>query len=76
MTEIAAVYQGGVFRAEEGVPLREGQRVVLSIRPVEPDDWRAWLDRVGTVHRDILARRGGPLPDSTAEIAEDRMRDA
>jgi predicted DNA-binding antitoxin AbrB/MazE fold protein len=75
MTEISAIYQGGVFRTEEDVPLREGQRVVLSVRPVEPEDWRGWLDRVGAVHRDILARRGGPLPDSTAEIAEDRMRD-
>ncbi len=76
MTQIDAIYQGGVFRTEEAVSLRDGQHVVLSVQPVEPENWQDWLDRVGFIHRDILARRGGPLPDSTAEIAEDRMRDA
>ena len=75
MTQIEAVYQGGVFKPDGDVDLRENQRVRLTVQPIEPADARAWLQRVQQLRQEILQRRGGPLPDSTPLIAEDRLRD-
>jgi predicted DNA-binding antitoxin AbrB/MazE fold protein len=80
MTYVDATYRGGVFQPDDDVPLQENQRVRLTIQPIqpiEPAEMLAWLERVKEHHRQILERRGGePLPDSTPDIAEDRMRDA
>ena len=76
MEPIEAIYQGGVFKPEGEVHLAENQRVRLSIEPVGPQEWSEWLEDVQKAQQAILDRRGGiPLPDSTADIAEDRMRD-
>jgi predicted DNA-binding antitoxin AbrB/MazE fold protein len=77
MTQIEATYRGGVFQPDGDVNLKENQRVRLIIQPIEPADALAWLERAKEHRRQILERRGGqPFPDSTPEIAEDRMRDA
>jgi predicted DNA-binding antitoxin AbrB/MazE fold protein len=76
MEYIEAIYQGGVFKPEGTVHLRENQRVRLSIETVGSRDWSVWLEDVQKAQQAILDRRGGiPLPDSTGDIAEDRMRD-
>jgi hypothetical protein len=63
------------IRPLEPVDLKEEQHVRLSIEPAEKEAIDAWLKRVRTLHEQILQRRGGePLPDSTPEIAEDRLR--
>jgi predicted DNA-binding antitoxin AbrB/MazE fold protein len=74
MERIEAVFEGGVFRPLEGVALPERQLVRLSVEPIATPDPMAWLDRVREHHRQVFERRG-PLPDSTADIAEDRERD-
>ncbi len=76
MNELGEESRGGAFLAGDDISLREGPGIVRGPGPGEAEDWRNWLDRVVEIHRQILARRGGPLPDSTAEIAEDRIRDA
>lgn len=76
MTQVDAVFQGGVFKPLGEVKLAENQRVTLNIEPVRPADVEAWLTGLEQVQRAILERRGGqPLPDSTPDIAEDRLRD-
>lgn len=76
MEYIEAIYQGGVFKPEGAVHLRENQRVRLSVEPAEAKDWSTWLEEVKRAQQAVLDRRAGiPLPDSTADIAEDRMRD-
>jgi predicted DNA-binding antitoxin AbrB/MazE fold protein len=74
MTQIEAIYQGGVFKPLGAVQLAENQRVTLTVQPFEPEDVRAWLSRVQEMHRAFFAKHGY-LPDSTPDIAEDRMRD-
>jgi predicted DNA-binding antitoxin AbrB/MazE fold protein len=77
MEYIEAIYQGGVFKPEGAVHLRENQRVRLRIEAIEEKvDWHTWLEGTQRLRAAILERRGGiPLPDSTPDIAEDRMRD-
>ena len=75
MSQIEAIYRHGVFEPLEPVDFKEEQRVRLSIEPAEKEAIDAWLERVRALHEQILSRRGGePLPDSTPEIAEDRLR--
>jgi predicted DNA-binding antitoxin AbrB/MazE fold protein len=79
MTTIEAVYQNGVFKPLGEVKLAENQRVKILIEP-EPDKTRPqafspeWFEHIRAYHRDFLERHGGPLPDSTPLIAEDRRR--
>lgn len=73
MSRIDAIYQQGVFKPLGHVALSDNQRVSLSIEPVEDHDVSAWLDEVRRFHRRIIAEQG-LLPDSTPEIAADRMR--
>jgi predicted DNA-binding antitoxin AbrB/MazE fold protein len=74
MSRIEAIYQGGVFKPLGPVQLAENQRVTLTVQPVEREDVKAWLTRVQERHREFIAKHGY-LPDSTPDIAEDRMRD-
>jgi predicted DNA-binding antitoxin AbrB/MazE fold protein len=74
MTEVEAIYAGGVFRPLRGVSLPENKRVRLSIQTLEPSDARAWLSEVQAFQRRIIAERGC-FPDSTTDIAADRARD-
>ena len=76
MSQVEAIYQGGVFKPEGEVNLRENQRVRLNIEPIAPADVTAWLESARKLRQQILARRGGePFPDSTPDVAEDRLRD-
>lgn len=74
MNSVEAIYQGGVFRPLTEVTLRENEKVRLSIQPLYEDTARAWLAEVEQFAQQVYSRRGY-LPDSTAEIAADRMRD-
>lgn len=74
MSQIEAVYQGGVFKPLGAVQLAENQRVTLTIQPVEREDVATWLTRVREMHRQFIAQHDY-LPDSTPDIAEVRMRD-
>ena len=74
MTQIDAIYQGGIFRPLGEVGLRENQRVRLHIEPLEGSDARAWLEAVQQVQRRIVEERGY-FPNSTPDIAADRARD-
>ena len=73
MTSIAAVYRHGVFEPSEPVNFADGQRVQLNIEPANDQKGRAWLEEVRTI-QDGIVRRAGILPDSTYEIAADRLR--
>jgi predicted DNA-binding antitoxin AbrB/MazE fold protein len=73
MTQVEAIYQNGVFKPLRGVELPENQRVRLSFQPIDAGDVRAWLTRVQQRQQEMIAQ-GGYLPDSTLDIAEDRMR--
>lgn len=75
MTQIEAVYQNGVFKPLRPVSLPENQRVRLSVHEVPEGDVQAWLEKAERLHQRILARRGRYLPDSTPDIAADRLRD-
>jgi predicted DNA-binding antitoxin AbrB/MazE fold protein len=74
MSRIEAIFQGGVFKPLGAVELPENQRVTLTVQPVEREDVTTWLTRVQELHRQFIAQHGY-LPDSTPDIAEDRMRD-
>ncbi len=78
MSQIEAVFEDGVFRPLESVDLAEKQRVRLQVEPVQDPALReveAWLERVRGVQQRIIAERGY-FPDSTLDIAADRLRDA
>lgn len=73
MSHIEAVYRHGVFEPLEPVDLREEQHVQLSIEPVAEQTAQSWLIQVRAIQAAVIQRHG-PLPDSTPEIAADRMR--
>jgi len=74
MTEVAAIYEGGVFRPLDPVELPDHQRVQLRFEPIETRDMTTWLERVRARRERIEAERGNLL-DSAPIIAADRMRD-
>lgn len=74
MTPVEAVYQNGVFKPLERVPLAENQRVRLVIHPLSSQDAAIWLAGVQQLQQQIIGQRGF-LSDSTADIAADRDRD-
>ena len=74
MTPIEAVYQNGVFKPLEAVPFQENQRVRLSIQPVEACNVPSWLAEVQRLQQQIVEQRGC-FPDSSSDIAADRIRD-
>jgi predicted DNA-binding antitoxin AbrB/MazE fold protein len=75
MTVIEAIYENGVFRPIEPVGLEEKQRVSLCVEPLRQDQIEAlaWIEKVSRF-REQMAAEHGLLPDSTIDIAEDRMR--
>lgn len=73
MSNIEAVFQNGVFKPLVPIVLPENQRVQLEVKPVETNDILAWLEQANRVRQSILDRHG-MLPDTTPDIAEDRMR--
>jgi predicted DNA-binding antitoxin AbrB/MazE fold protein len=73
MTRVDAIYQDGMFRPLEPVFLCENQRVALSVELISQEDALAWAKRVSQA-REEAAARCGILPDSTIDIALDRMR--
>jgi predicted DNA-binding antitoxin AbrB/MazE fold protein len=74
MTAVEAIYQGGVFKPLGEVHLPENQRVLLSIETPTGQDVAAWLAEVRQFQERIIAARGF-FPDSTLDIAADRVRD-
>jgi predicted DNA-binding antitoxin AbrB/MazE fold protein len=73
MSQIEAIYRHGVFQPLEPVDLNEEQRVTLSIEPQRAEALEIWLEQVRKLRDDIYQLQGY-LPDSTRDIAEDRMR--
>jgi predicted DNA-binding antitoxin AbrB/MazE fold protein len=74
VSSIEAIYQGGVFKPLGAVSLRENEKVRLSIHSLREEAVGAWLAEVQQFQQQLIARRGF-FPDSTADIAADRMRD-
>ena len=70
---IEAVYRHGVFEPLEPVNLAEEQRVKLVVCSAEAGAVEAWLLRVKAIEESIV-KRVGVLPDSTPDIAADRLR--
>ena len=73
-TTVEAVYQGGVFKPLRPVDLPENQRVQIQIESVSREETLAWLAKMREA-REALRAKYGEFPNSTPEIAEDRMRD-
>jgi predicted DNA-binding antitoxin AbrB/MazE fold protein len=74
MTKVDAIFRRGVFEPLEPVRLQENERVRLNIESAPAAASGDWLEELRALHAQILARNGGPLPDSAPDIAEDRMR--
>lgn len=74
MSQIEAVFEHGVFRPLEPIALPENQRVQLEFEVIKPNDMLVWLEQARQNRQEIMDRCG-VLPDSTPDIAEDRMRD-
>jgi len=73
MTQIEAIYQGGVFKPLENVNLPENERVRLNIQLIMVDPIGKWLQELRTIQDGIIENRGF-FPDSTPDIAADRAR--
>jgi predicted DNA-binding antitoxin AbrB/MazE fold protein len=73
MTQIEAIYQGGVFKPLENVDLPENERVRLNVQPIMVDQIDEWLQEVRAIQDGIIEKRGF-FPDSTRDIAADRAR--
>ena len=74
MPAIEAIYQGGVFKPLSAIDLPENQRVLISPQLKADPIAMAWLEEMKEFHARMIAERGY-LPDSTPDIAEDRLRD-
>jgi predicted DNA-binding antitoxin AbrB/MazE fold protein len=74
VTQVEAIFEKGVFKPLGQIGLTENQRVRLRIEPIDPAEKTAWLAATQELQRQIVEKRG-LLPDSTPDIAVDRMRD-
>jgi predicted DNA-binding antitoxin AbrB/MazE fold protein len=76
MSQVEAIFEGGVFRPLAAVNLPEHERVILKVEAARKLTMEEWLARTQKHRETILRRRGplGPLPDSTPLIREDRDR--
>ena len=77
MSRIEAVFRKGVFEPLQPVELKEEERVLLDISPLNEQFSPAeFLALVTDLQERILKDRNGELlPDSTPDIAADRLRD-
>lgn len=78
MQQVDAIFEDGVFKPVGPVVLEEKQRVRLNIEPVRntsPEAAKAWMERARAMRQRHFQKYGQHLPDSTPDIAEDRMRD-
>lgn len=87
-TTVDAIYQNGSFMPLTPVALRENERVQLDVKQAvgvpktivriymnpESIPLDAWLSAARKRHADFVAKHGFLL-DSTADIANDRLRD-
>jgi predicted DNA-binding antitoxin AbrB/MazE fold protein len=73
MHTIEAVYEDGVFRPLGEVQCKEHERVRITIEVADRTHSASWLDAVRDFQRQVIANHG-VLPDSTADIANDRRR--
>jgi predicted DNA-binding antitoxin AbrB/MazE fold protein len=74
MRPIEAIFRNGVFEPLQPVDLPEGERVRLDVQLMPKETPEEWLACVRKRQAEIFERHGGFLPDSTLDIAEDRMR--
>jgi predicted DNA-binding antitoxin AbrB/MazE fold protein len=73
MRRIEAIYRHGVFEPLEPVDLREEERVELTVTSCQKPTFEEWMGQV-RANREAMKERHGLLPDSTPDIAADRMR--
>jgi predicted DNA-binding antitoxin AbrB/MazE fold protein len=73
MTHVEAIYQQGVFRPLEPVPLSDDQRVRLSIETMQEQSLRSWMQSAEAL-QDSIRQRHGVFPDSTPDIAANRLQ--
>lgn len=73
MLNLKAIYRHGLFEPLEPVSLDEEQCVRLNVEVIPDETVQSWIQRVRLVHTPIVQRQG-PLPDSSREIAADRLR--
>jgi predicted DNA-binding antitoxin AbrB/MazE fold protein len=73
MTQIDAIYRDGIFQPLQPVELVDQQRVRLSFQSIQANSPEAWLSHVRRLQTQFVARKG-LLPDSTPDIAADRLR--
>jgi predicted DNA-binding antitoxin AbrB/MazE fold protein len=76
MSQVEAIFQGGVFRPTGAVDLPENQRGMLKYEPAKASNVIQPLENARRHREAVLRRRGplGPPPDSTPLIREDRDR--
>jgi predicted DNA-binding antitoxin AbrB/MazE fold protein len=70
---INAVYQNGVFKPLCKVSLEDNQQVCLIVEPLSKKNMIHWLEQVRQLQQEIIEAHG-VLPDSTPDIAADRLR--
>jgi len=73
MNHVDAIYRQGVFQPLQPVHLHEDQRVRLNIEPAATETPESWLQSVQAIQRAVIERQGY-LPDSSLDIASDRLR--
>lgn len=75
-TTVEAIYENGLLRPLTALPLKEHQRVTVTVaeRQFDKEAMLAWLKRTAAL-RQSIREQFGTLPDSTLSIREDRDRD-
>ena len=73
MSYIDAIFRHGVFQPLAPVHLPDNQRVRLNFESAVEETPQSWLQHVRRLHTALVARTG-TFPDSTGDIAADRLR--
>ena len=73
MSQIEAIYRDGAFLPLVPIHLPENQRVRLTVQPVSTLDAAGWLADLRRRQQQMIEEHGF-LPDSTPDIAADRLR--
>lgn len=72
--QLEAIVENGLLRPLDRLPFFDQQHVWVRVEALEDHDVQQWLTGV-MQHQQSVLLRVPHLPDSTSDIAEDRLRD-
>jgi predicted DNA-binding antitoxin AbrB/MazE fold protein len=74
MISVMAVYENGVLRPKEPLPLAEGQTVSLTVAPAQPalspEEWERQIRAAKTIQEWVALANASPNPETEFDVVK------